>query len=364
MRLHTLPLALFWLGFVSLGPAVANFGPRYGVGDVTGEPVGIIDIEILSETLRIDLRPLLQKGRAQVKAVYELHNSKTTKNVELLFVSGSPELLNLRVWLDDRLITPSVEKDQVLPASWQPPKHTPGFDKGEPIYFNRSGSARPVAFDATVPTGLHVLKVEYSADLVINELGFPGIYNHFAYILAPAKSWSRFDGLDVSIDLPSGWRVACNLHLAREGDTLKGHFGEIPEDALTMTLQFEEGWFFWFLYRGAWGLFVAVLLGGIVACWIGGRAATRRLAIFGTPGGSRYCWPMNLGVASLWGMSVVFAGIAAVIVPTLALPMGQASSRFVDVYLCLGIVVLPVVIIPIGFIIGQAAGQAMRLPDE
>jgi hypothetical protein len=58
-----------------------------------------------------------------------------------------------------------------------------------------------------------------------------------AYILAPAREWAGFGGLDVHVQVPDAWRFSSTLPLTRTGDEFTGSFGELPADAIAMTAQ-------------------------------------------------------------------------------------------------------------------------------
>ena len=59
----------------------------------------------------------------------------------------------------------------------------------------------------------------------------PTITWQFAYVLAPARAWGGFGGLDVEVLLPHGWRAAYTPDLLRNGDMLRRNFDVVPADA-------------------------------------------------------------------------------------------------------------------------------------
>ena len=104
------------------------------------------------------------------------------------------------------------DSDKIYPL-WWPPKTTPPLRGGSrPLRFGGWSSIRPLVFDLTIPTGTSVLTVSYTEKVKII-FARPAMFRQFAYILAPAKSWSSFKDLNLSIRVPDGWEMATNLNL-------------------------------------------------------------------------------------------------------------------------------------------------------
>jgi uncharacterized iron-regulated membrane protein len=93
------------------------------------------------------------------------------------------------------------------------------------------------------------------------------MYRQFAYILAPARSWAGFGGLDVTVHVPDDWSVASRPALQREGALLNGSFNDVPADAIALTLRPPVGTGYRIVKHSAWGFFVVVGIGGLVCCW-------------------------------------------------------------------------------------------------
>ena len=267
-----LPLTLILL----LAPAMAraNLGRPQSGGQLVAEPIGIEEVAIAREFLTIDLRPLAWNGLGYVEVVYNLHNHGTAKKLDLLFASGSAGVVDFRVLLDDQPIRSSPRAGAPLPASWQPPPQTPGLRDEKALAYapGDSRDVTAVALTVVVPSGLHTLKVRYAAEAAIHHYGAPTLYHQFAYVLAPARTWAAFGGLDVTIHLPGGWRVACTPQLIREGATLTGAFADLPSDAIALTMQAPEGWAYPVVAYGSLGLLGAVGIGGAILCWRVGRS--------------------------------------------------------------------------------------------
>jgi hypothetical protein len=338
--------------FLVPAAAPANVGPPWRGGDLTGDPVGIIDVDITRETLTLDMRPLAHGGLAEVEAIYRLHNRGATKTLDLVFASGSAKTANFRVWLGDAAIDSQPVQGMKMPASWEPPTHTPQFsdvhgwvDLGYHLH-----QATPIAFVVTIPPGPQELKVRYAAEAVQNLNGTPTLIHQFAYVLAPARSWSSFGGLDVTVHVPAGWNVAARPKLDRDGDTLRASFSEVPDDALTLTLQAPASW----LYRLLGCASLAVAVGGAAICWRGGRNEAESSSRLER-------WTRSLGLAVLWGIAFSAAGAFATFGLDWTLPAGQASHYGYDQSLAMiGYVALSVLLVPIGFVIARLG--AARAP--
>ena len=218
-------------------PVPANIGPPVTGGQRVAEPVGMIkDVEITRETLTIDLRPLVEKkgdkqGLAQVEAVYHLYNRGTDKKtLDLMFAFGSAGTAEFHAWLGDQAIDTRPAVGEVkLPESWRAPRQ----EKGD--HSVRSGN--PMLFTVVIPPGQHSLKVRYTAAAAYDHRGNPTVKRLFDYVLAPARSWAGFGGLDVTIHVPEDWHVDCEPSMTREGNTLKGSFANVPADAIILTVQ-------------------------------------------------------------------------------------------------------------------------------
>lgn len=83
-------IAACWAVFLGLllpSMASANIGPRWW-GDRSAEPLGLKGVDIIRETLTIDLRPLADVQPVKVDAFYHLNNPGTAKKIDLLFITG------------------------------------------------------------------------------------------------------------------------------------------------------------------------------------------------------------------------------------------------------------------------------------
>jgi hypothetical protein len=95
------------------------------------------------------------------------------------------------------------------------------------------------------------------------------------YVLAPARDWGGFGGMEVRVEVPRGWRVQTEPALRPEGGALVGRWNGLPADAISISAQKPAP------PAGPWYLLWGVLtLVGLVAIgWLGrwlGAALGRR----------------------------------------------------------------------------------------
>jgi hypothetical protein len=238
-------LAVLLVLAVAGGTARANYGP----GGWNGEPTGLEHIQILREQLTIDLRALdgsrpagMVDGwpMANVEVTYEVWNAGNLEPVELVFVdgnSGAPKS-EIRVFLDDRPIEvgeAQIRADRV--ARWTPPENTPAVRGQRPhVFGHRWGPANGWSIALTFPLGRSTLRTSYRTPSAANTYESPTAIWQFVYLLAPARDWAGFGGLDVTVYVPPGWLVAAEPGLRRDGDVLTASFDEMPADSLTFSL--------------------------------------------------------------------------------------------------------------------------------
>jgi hypothetical protein len=351
-----------WIALLLLMiPAIAraNIGPSSFGGHIVADPIGVIGIAITHETLTINLRPLATNNLPQVEALYHFYNSGAERTLELLFASGSANITDFLVWLDAKPILNKPTQETKLPVSWQPPPQTPGISDGSGLDYLSYGSKNvtPIGFTVTVPPGSHDLKVRYTAEASTHLSGYPTVYRQFAYVLAPARAWSNFGGLDVTIHIPEKWRAACTPTLARTDGVLKGSFAKLPADAIALTLQKPEGWAYHLLAYVSLGLLGLIMIGGAVICWRCGRLKGRRLAapIKVHPNWlQRHTWPTAFGLGIIWGIAILIAGLFAIFGPEMRLPHNQLNHYgYRQTFAMIGVIFIGILAVPIGFMIAQ-----------
>jgi hypothetical protein len=222
-------------------PGWADIGEKWW-GDVVREPRGLKEIEITHEKLTIDLRPLRDVQPVHVEMIYYLNNHRACKKLDLVFVSGVDGVDDFEVRLDGHLVDskpiPAEEQAELLdqmPDSWKVPDHLPRFEKGP--YHSRARFHREPAlltFSLELPAGVSTITARYRARAVGVDEDRPTATWQFPYILAPAREWGGFGGLDVTVYVPAGWQSASSPKLEREGDLLRGRFSALPSDYLAI----------------------------------------------------------------------------------------------------------------------------------
>jgi hypothetical protein len=351
MRRTSLAAAGFLLLFTAVAVR-ANVGKPNTGGRIAGEPTGLHDIAIERETLTIDLRPLADNGKVRVEAVYYLNNTGPERTHDLQFAAGSTTS-DFRVTLDDQLLPSSPASKDALPPKWQIPSRTPPIPgrggSGQLSY--QPGPATPTDFRATIAPGKHTLKVEYLGEAGTHLYGDPTVYRQFAYILAPAREWGGFGGLDVTIHLPPGWYAATSPELTRDVDTLTGRFSDVPADSIALTVQAAEGAAYGPVKTGSFVLFLIATIGGLFACWWFGRKSGRR-------GVTEWHWSIVRGL--VWGGAVLGTGLLAIAAPDWAL-RGQASHYgYGQAFAVIGVVLLSVAVVPVGFAVSLLTALIVR----
>jgi hypothetical protein len=350
--------ALAALCALAAAPAHANVGPPMLGGDLVAEPTGLETIDVASETLEIDLRPLAQAQPARISATYQLDNRGQGREVELMFVTLSPRVSSFEVTLNGEYIEPNTQLIDAtsLPAAWQPPAQTPGLNGAAINYFPSGKVNSEVAvalFKPDIPAGPSTLTVRYEAEAVrYMGGGLPTDQWQLAYSLAPARSWASFGQLDVSVLAPPGWQVAAEPPLTRQGDALSGTFNGVPADAIALTTRAPEP----ALYRIA----AFVLPGLLVVILAGGLAALLRLGWLRGRGGKGVVLAA-LGLALLWAALVLIIGMAGVLVPPGLLPPLQANDYgYERAFTVIGVVVLAGLAAIVGFAGAVVAGLLAR----
>ncbi len=323
----------------------ANMGPPSSGGELAAEPTGLERVAIVHETLRIDLRPLQTAQPVLVEAVYQVNNQGPQQQLDLVFATGVNKVNAFQVWLNDQAIASQPAPEQALPASWQPPKQTPSLDNTQGLdYYPEYATpqASTLAFTLVLPPGAQTIKVQYTAEAMWRHSDDPTDYWQFAYILAPARAWAKFGGLDATIILPPSWRAAVTPRFVRQGDQLQASFSDLPADAIALTVQAPVGWLYWGLTNLSLGLLMLVGLGGAVLCWRTGRTLARQQTTV---------WRGVL-LPLLWGIMICLFGLLAIFAPDWVLPAFQHRDYgYGKPFALIGIIGLSLLIMPIGWVL-------------
>ena len=280
--------------------------PETRPGDRVVEPAGDLkSVHIERETLTIDLRPLAEGRPALVEAIYRVRSDGAeTRTLNLLFIAdalapkspggwrwqnsrwvssreGARERPETGVWLDNQPVrTETSERPDIrLPSSWRAPRTTPTLGNGEEELPYDVTSGGTFNFRVALAPGQHLFRVRYEArPAAFSGVSSAAIYWQLAYILAPAREWASFGGLDAKVLLPQGWKAATSPAMQREGDTLTASWNEVPSDALAITLQTSEQTVSNVAHYWTWLIILALLLAPLagLAGWITGRKLGER----------------------------------------------------------------------------------------
>jgi hypothetical protein len=260
--------------------------PYYSQGEIAAELSGVSTVAIDHETLVIDMSRLspapkkvynVEEADAAsrdnpitVTATYTLTNPGPDVTVDLVFVSGAPDTAAFEVKMNGQPVMARAAGDIPLPSEWQPPSTTPGLtstngdsritpavdllylapdeDTMTPVphvdwrRYPQEATRERVStyvFTVTIPSGQSTLAVRYNAE---PQQFRTGGYSdrlesyQFAYVLAPARAWASFGGLDVTVRVPACWEAASRPGLERVGEELRGSYTELPADALALTV--------------------------------------------------------------------------------------------------------------------------------
>jgi hypothetical protein len=340
-------LASLLLSLCLPSDAFANAAAPSQGGAAGAEPTGLEQVFILRESLSIDLRRLESAGSHEgqlilVEAVYELENRGGERRLELVFAFGS-DFKDFRVWLDDQPVGSQPVRLKEQPQSWDAPDTTPWLDGRKLDYAGGSASSYGArdsqSFNPVVPPGRHRLRVSYSVTPT-RYAGSPVRYWQFAYVLAPAREWAGFGGLDVTVSAPRGWTVVTEPKLTPEGDHLKGRFDQLPADALALTARAPVP----FYYHLANYFFLLLFLLAVFASPLLIVSFARRRGYR-----LRLSWLWGAGAALLWGLLILASGILYAVGAGYTVPRAQYSARgYEGVFAIFGSILLAVVALPAG----------------
>lgn len=256
-------------------PAAAsgNIGPHWW-GDRTAEPLGLKGVAITREMLTIDMRPLVSVQPVEVEAIYHLKNPGSARKLDLLFITGVAGVSDFQVRLNDRAIASTgAHLGDELPKSWHPPEALPGIDSEATYGRTHLAPVEKIvlAFSIELPPGASTLQARYRARATGADEDHPTVTWQFPYVLAPAREWQSFGGLEVLVFVPEGWQCKTVPSLERNGDVLRGSYSTLPADCLALAVRAPVGPE---LQQSIWryaALYAFVLISGGVFCWGLGR---------------------------------------------------------------------------------------------
>jgi hypothetical protein len=275
------------LGLLLPLTACANIGSKW-LGDPVAEPPGVKDVAITHEDLTIDLRPVAALQPVRVDVVYHVHNPSTTKKLDLIFVSGTADVSDFEVRLDDLPVeSRRVPWDEVpggrtsAPWTWNPEQSAPGIENESYYTLWYKHALALLAFSIELPPGPGTLTVHYRARACGADECLPSHPTttwQFPYVLSPAREWGSFGGLDVLVYVPAGWQSSSSPALEREEDVLRGHFGDLPSDVLRVATRAPVPPALHRANAVYLGQCALVMVGGGVLCWWAGSWLGRFLA--------------------------------------------------------------------------------------
>jgi hypothetical protein len=339
----------------------ANIGPRWW-GDRTAEPLGLKGVAITSESLTLDLRPLLFGQPVEVEAIYHFHNTGPAKKLDLLFLTGGIGVSDFEVRLDNRRVEskslPAEERSEKLPASWEPPEYLPGFESDHtPGRTHLAPSEKIVlTFALELPPGSSKLQARYRARAVGTDEGYPTVTWQFPYILAPAREWGSFGSLVVTVHVPEGWQATSTPTLERNGDVLRREFTSVPADCLAVAVRKPVGPELRQAIIRYVILYALILIAGGVACWWMGRRFCALLLsrdkLVPLPLFSKWITPFALIMPFLWSAAICLVHFLAYRA-THATLVGQESPYFGEYFYLpnCGTLVLLLLVIPVGYVL-------------
>jgi hypothetical protein len=367
------------LSFVALPRASANIGPEW-YGDLALEPTGLRGVAISREKLTIDLRPLIAVEPVHVEAIYQLHNPGSTKHLKLVFVAGQAGVSDFQVRLGNQSVeaVPVPQEElanhwREFPESWLSRQPMPGIDLPDPYVRVRDTTELSLLrFAIELPPGSHVLTARYRAKVSGADEGYPTATWQLPYVLAPAREWGSFEGLDVTVYLPDGWQSASTPLLERDGSVLRGTFTGLPADVLILAARAPAGPELRHAIVLYGCLYIVAVIGGGVLCWGLGRSLGRllarsdRMANRASRGFDVRVVLPSLLLAGLWGAVILIAWnvTRTSIIRSLA---GQESPYFHERFFaptCFTLVMF-VVCLPLGVLIAwRSAIRPLTRPDH
>jgi len=226
-------------------------------GSRVGEPAGgLRDVFIEHEALRFDLRPLARGRPVWVEAVYRVRNDGPARALDLLFVANGLARGATAVSVDGRPVSATPGAAGTLPPTWRAPATTPSFDSaGATLAYEPRGEGT-LSFRVQLPAGRHQIRVRYPAEASVHSVNRLTPVWQLGYVLAPAREWGGFGGIEVRVEAPQRWQVLTEPALRREGVALVGAWNRLPADAISISAQKPEPpagpWYLlWFVLTGA-----------------------------------------------------------------------------------------------------------------
>jgi hypothetical protein len=287
------------------------------------------------------MRPLEELRPAVVEANYRVRNDGEARHLPLLFVAtarvpgegqgpwlwkggrwvqvdksaGDDRGFDRGVWLDGQPVDVMLSGESEharLPEGWASPNSTPSLEPGGKAlpYEARGGDTiaydDTISYNVTLSPGEHTLRVRYVAlPGAYADARSDAVYWQLGYVLAPAREWAGFGGLDAKVLLPAGWRAAARPEMRREGDALVAHWDALPADTLAVTAQTDKETVydpgrFWTALLILGGLFTApaAFAGWKLGVWLGRHGRTSAWGLLISPLVALLLYALSYVVAS------------------------------------------------------------------
>lgn len=251
---------LFLLLLISARIASANMASPILDGTIHANPFLPNHADILFE--KILIVPDKDFKTAFFRVEYTIHTDKSGNQVPLLFYASEYDH-DFKVWMDDKEVYSSPVR-----SSYRMNFGT-GLRHFEELYSQVEAVNRTVAddtletwlqieeenlhfFEVNIPKGNHVFRIEYTATNWEDRSEWIARYS-FRYVLAPARFWKSFGGLEVTIDNSHFNRelelLASGKQLVPAGQTSIFKFTSLPGDFLQLNFSPAMGGFATFLTK-------------------------------------------------------------------------------------------------------------------
>ncbi len=223
----------------------ANLSGPWKPGQLLVDVQGVKDVAIVREKLRIDLRPVEQGNAIRITATYLIEHQQPAKDLPLTFITGVESVKGVKCTLNGMPVKFTTKQVVTMPNSWKPPAATPGFVPEEELLYSRSITDTQhewILFTVPLQTGRQTIEVTYEVEAGAYYSQYHAAkYWQTAYILAPARTWKSFGGLDLEVLAPNNWQVKSNLPLQNQGQSWTASFDSLPADFISLTTQHPNG---------------------------------------------------------------------------------------------------------------------------
>lgn len=241
---NTVLLVLFILP-IPYSSCFGNLSGPWKGGQLIVDVQGVKEITIVRESLRIDLRPLEQGRWIIITATYQIDHPLPPRDLPITFITGANAVQGIRCSLNGKVLAYTTRQVEAMPESWKPPAATPGFVPEEQLLYSQSLTDTQhqwIQFTVPLQTGKQSIEVTYEVEAGAYYSQYhTARYWQTAYILAPARTWKSFGGLDLEVLAPENWQVKSNLGLMNQGQSWTASFDCLPADFIALTTQHPQG---------------------------------------------------------------------------------------------------------------------------